>query len=166
MFITDSNIIKVASKFVSSQIRAHPVARSCKSRRSTRVRYRLHLHKAIVFPLLRTCLPRTWRGCHSEFLRTLLSLLSHRPRITTPLCLPSAFPPPFSFFLDFKPPRSTQAPTPCRSLPCLHSCILLRGAGLTHYVSCNVRLLVSNKAMLRRISHGFSKYFTRYYKKY
>lgn len=75
MFIT-SNSIKVAPESVSSQIRAHPVARSCKNRRSTRVRYRLHLHKAIVFPLLRTRLPRTWRGCHSEFLRTLLSLFS------------------------------------------------------------------------------------------
>lgn len=142
------------------------MARSCKSRRSTRVRYRLHLHKAIVFPLLRTRLPRTWRGCHSEFLRTLLSLLSHRSRISTPLYLPSAFPPPFSFFLDFKPPRSMQAPTPCRSLPCLHSCILLHGAGLTHYVFCKARLLVSSKAIPCRIFRGFLKYFTRYITKY
>lgn len=145
----DRAILKVVPESVSSQIRAHPVARSCKSRRSTRVRYRLHLHKAIVFPLLRTRLPRTWRGCHSEFLRTLLSLLSHRSRISTPLYLPlgisSAI---LLFFLDFKPPCSMQAPTPCRSLPCLHSCILLHEAGLSHYVCVTFAYLFQVKPYL------------------
>lgn len=81
--------------------------------RSARVRYRLHLHKAIVFPLLRTCLPRTWRGCHSEFQDSPQSSLTSAADQYPSLSL-SAFLPPSSFFLDFKPPHSTQqAPTPC-----------------------------------------------------
>lgn len=88
--------------------------------RSARVRYRLHLHKAIVFPLLRTCLPRTWRGCHSEFQDSPQSSLTSAADQYSSLS-PSAFLPSFSFFLDFKPPHSIQqAPTPClRYLPCI-----------------------------------------------
>lgn len=107
----DRAILKVVPESVSSQIRAHPVARSCKSRRSTRVRYRLHLHKAIVFPLLRTRLPRTWRGCHSEFLRTLLSLLSHRSRISTPLYLPLGISSAFLLFFSI-----SNLPAACKHL--------------------------------------------------
>lgn len=81
--------------------------------RSARVRYRLHLHKAIVFPLLRTRLPRTWRGCHSEFQDSPQSSLTSAADQYSSLS-PSAFLPPFSFFLDFKPPHGIQqAPTPC-----------------------------------------------------
>lgn len=81
--------------------------------RSARVRYRLHLHKAIVFPLLRTRLPRTWRGCHSEFQDSSQSSLTSAADQYSSLS-PSAFLPPFSFFLDFKPPYGIQqAPTPC-----------------------------------------------------
>lgn len=42
-------------------------------------RYRGYLHKAIVFPLLRARLPRTWRGCHSA-LGPLSSAFSHISR--------------------------------------------------------------------------------------
>lgn len=107
-----TNLVKVVPESVSSQIRAHPVARSCKSRGScTRVRYRLHLHKAIVFPLLRTRLPRTWRGCHSEFLRTLSSVFSRSAADQYFTLSPSRhFLLLSPFFLDFKPPCSMQAP--------------------------------------------------------
>lgn len=48
-------------------------------RRKECPRYRCHLHKAIVFPLLLARLPRTWRGCHSA-LGPLSSAFTHISR--------------------------------------------------------------------------------------
>lgn len=89
--------------------------------RSARVRpwYRPYLHKAIVFSLLRTHLPRMWRGCHSEFQNSPQSSLTSAADQYSSLS-PSAFLPSFSLFLDFKPPCNKQAPISClRYLACI-----------------------------------------------
>jgi hypothetical protein len=112
----------------------------CATASGARVRYRLHLHKAIVFPLSRTCLPRTWRGCHSELQDSPQHLPSHQPRIsTTPLSICPSSPRLSSFSLLFSPFREAASKQASRqaskqasrytlsTLPCLHSCISLHG---------------------------------------
>ena len=149
--------IRGRDRFLSWSV--SPSAKRVRASRGECSRYRSYLHKAIVFPLLRTRLPRTWRGCHSALGASLHGLQSHQPRIrrfslsTTSSSFRSLRLSCFlSFFatlrpsrcsarprsFDFKPPYSRRRPYTLSSLPCLHSCIQLHGAALMHFVR-NVR---------------------------
>jgi len=114
--------------------------------RGARVRYRLHLHKAIVFPLSWTCLPRTWRGCHSELRdspQSCLASAADQYSSIYPSLFPAAFfllPLFFSALLRASLQQASERASERASeqassytlstLPCLHSCILLHGAAL------------------------------------
>lgn len=135
-----------------SPVVCEPSAKRVRASRGECSRYRSYLHKAIVFPLLRTRLPRTWRGCHSA-LGPLSSAFSHISRGSdASLYLPrrSSFPPLFvlptflrfcapslfrpSSFVRFQTSLQRRRPYTLSSLPCLHSCIQLHGATLMHFV--------------------------------
>lgn len=117
--LLDWTILKLIIVSGSTQIRAQiRWPHLTRAKGGARVRYRLHLHKAIAFPLLRTRLPRTWRGCHSEFQDSPQSSFASAADQYSSLSS-SAFLPPFSFFLDFKPPHSKHLHPCLRYLACI-----------------------------------------------
>lgn len=83
----------------------------------------------------------------TQSFRTLLSLLSHQLRISTPLYLPRHFFLLSPFFSISNLPSTQQAPTPClRYLACIPAYYYIRSHARTHFV-CNAYLFVSSKAM-------------------
>lgn len=117
----------------SSQIRAHPVAPSCKG------------HEAHASDIGCICIRLSSSLCcglasHvrgeavTQSFRTRLSLLSHQLRISTLLSIsPADISSSFLLFSRFQTsPQHTASTYTLSSLPCLHSCILLHGAALTY----------------------------------
>lgn len=146
MYPLDWTILEVDPESDSSQIRAHPVAPSCKG------------HEAHASDIGCICIRLSSSLCcglasHvrgeavTQSFRTLLSLLSHQLRISTPLYLPRHFflLSPFFSISNLPTARSKHLHPVLATLPAfLHT--ITRSYAHTHFVR-NARLLVSSKAM-------------------
>lgn len=145
-YILEWTILKVVPESDSSQIRAHPVAPSCKGQEA----HASDIGCICIRLSSSLCcgLASHVRGeAVTQSFRTLLSLLSHQPRISTSLYLPRHFflLSPFFSISNLPTAHSKHLHPIFATLPAfLHT--ITRSCAYTYFV-CNACLLVSSKAM-------------------